>query len=222
MRPSRFRRFGRTVVGCRSILAVLFNAQGGRAAAHLAVRAVATSDADAQGTIPNCVIRAPDRSVPRWRPSRKRFFAGPGVTLLALVVTTVFAAAPSASGLNVPGRGTSCANFGGPFPQGPYSLSGCSDVANTGKSGSLDDRTGVITWATGKTTTVSYALTPIENEQGEKHQCPATAAAEFKLRGTVTADSTGSIEVRGPVIGRVCARENGILTNARGTRLKIL
>ncbi len=138
------------------------------------------------------------------------------LTFLAVSVT-----APG-SGAATPSGGTTCASFEGSFPEGPFSLSGCSDVANTGRSGSLDNRTGVIVWATGKTTTVSYALSPVENEAREKDRCPPTAAAEFKLRGTVTADTTGSIDVGGPVIGTVCARENGVLTNARGATLKIL
>ncbi len=155
----------------------------------------------------------------RW-PSFTGLLVGTGSALLAVVVTSMVVAAPPAAGGTLRAQGTSCANFEGPFPGGPFALSGCSDVADTGGSGSLDNRTGVITWASRKTTTVSYALTPID--QREHHPCPPTAAAEFKLRGTVIADSTGSIEVGGPVIGRVCARENGVLTNARGAALKIL
>ncbi len=144
-----------------------------------------------------------------------------GAAIVAVVVATVLVAAP-ASGGSARSEGTSCASYVGPFPEGPFSLSGCSDVANTGGSGSLDNRTGVITWATGHTTSVTYTLTPVKKDEREKHQCPATSAAEFKLRGMVTADNTGSIKVGGLVTGEVCGRENGVLVNEKGTRLKIV
>ena len=105
---------------------------------------------------------------------------------------------------------------------GPFSLSGCSDAGHTGGCGSLDNQTGVITWANGRTTTVSAALTPVRHDEGEKHGCPPTSAAEFKLRATVTADTTGSIAVGGPVTGEVCPRENGVLSNESGTSVKLL
>ena len=146
---------------------------------------------------------------------------GTSALLIATSLAAVLVAAPPASGVpDVAGR-ASCASFEGPFPAGPFLLSGCSDVGSTGRSGTLDNRTGVITWATGKTTAVSYQLTPVTHQM-PKRGCPPTSAAEFKLRGTVTADTTGSIEVGGPVVGKVCARENGVLGNVPGTRLKIL
>ena len=141
--------------------------------------------------------------------------------MLAVVVASVLVAAP-ASGGSVRSEGTSCTSFAGPFPEGPFSLTGCSDAANTGGSGSLDNRTGVITWATRHTTSVTYSLTPVNKDEREKHGCPPTSAAEFKLRGMVTADDTGSIEVGGPVTGELCGRENGVLVNEKGTRLKIV
>jgi hypothetical protein len=144
------------------------------------------------------------------------------MTLLAGVMASGLVAASADPGGAAQLKGTSCAEFAGPFPEGPFLLSRCSDAANTGGSGSLDNRTGVITWATGKTTAVSYALTPVKRDEREKHGCPPTAAAEFKLRGTVTADNTGSIEVGGPVTGEVCGRENGALSNEQGTRLTIV
>jgi hypothetical protein len=144
-----------------------------------------------------------------------------GAAMLAVFVASVLVAGP-ASGGSARREGTSCASYVGPFPEGPFSLSGCSDVANTGGSGSLDNRTGVITWATGHTTSVTYTLTPVKKDEREKHGCPPTSAAEFKLRGMVTADNTGSIEVGGPVTGEVCGRENGVLVNEKGTRLKIV
>jgi hypothetical protein len=154
--------------------------------------------------------------VKRW------YHFGIRTTLLMLVIAlALVAASPDPGGATRP-KGTSCATFAGPFPEGPFLLSGCSDTANTGGSGSLDNRTGVITWATGMTTAVSYALIPVKRDEREKHGCPPTSAAEFKLRGTVTADNTGSIEVGGPVTGEVCGRENGILSNEKGTRLKIV
>ena len=154
--------------------------------------------------------------------SATSLLVGTATLLIAVFVAAVLVPAPPASGVPVRAKGTSCANFEGPFPVGPFSLSGCSDAANTGRSGSLDNQTGVITWATGRTTTVSFALTPVRHDEREKHGCPPTSAAEFKLRGTVTADTTGSIAVGGPVTGEVCARENGVLANEPGTSLKLL
>jgi hypothetical protein len=142
-------------------------------------------------------------------------------SLLVLVIASALLTGfPGAAGAHP--QGTSCTRFAGPFPEGPFTLSGCSDTSNTGGSGSLDNRTGVVTWVAGRTTTVAYALTPVKHDEREKQGCPPTSAAEFKLRGTVTADTTGSIEVGGPVTGEVCGRENGVLTNERGTRLKIV
>ncbi len=208
-RHLRRRRSVRSVLGCHV----------GRE--HLALRAdVPISGPDSQTAEVNRLSGGRCCPAQRRWPSFTRLLTGMGSALLAVVVTTMLVSAPPASGGTVRAKGTSCANFEGPFPAGPFSLSGCSDVANTGGSGSLDNRTGVITWASRKTTTVSYALTPIEDRAN--HPCPPTAAAEFKLRGTVVADSSGSIEVGGPVTGRVCARENGLLTIAQGTMLKIL
>jgi hypothetical protein len=117
--------------------------------------------------------------------------------------------------------GTSCAQLQGPFPTGSAILSGCTDLANTGGAGTLDQQTGQISWPTGRTTNVSYTLTPVQKDEREKQTCPATSAAEFELRGMVTADTTGSIGVGEPVTGEVCVRESETISNEPGTRVRI-
>jgi hypothetical protein len=133
-----------------------------------------------------------------------------GVAVLATAGGFATAALPASAA----GTGAACAHFVGPFPQGPFMLSGCSDVAGTGGSGSLDNHSGVITWSTGKTTSVSFELKPMQERQG----CPPTSAAEFKVHGKVTADTTGTIAGGGRVSGELCGRESETLFNVPGTK----
>ena len=137
-----------------------------------------------------------------------------GFAAMALVVQLTVTSVPAGAA----SLGTGCTGFDGPFPSGPFALTGCSDRADTGGAGSLDNQTGIVTWANGKTTTISFVLTPVRKDQRGKDRCPSTSAAEFKARGTVDADTTGSIAVGGLVKGELCGRESGYLQNEKGTK----
>ncbi|MBV8462663.1 MAG: hypothetical protein JO368_05170 [Acidimicrobiales bacterium] len=134
--------------------------------------------------------------------------------LLAIGATTAAAGAPRERGR----PGTSCAHYSGRFPLGPITLSGCTNVRADGGTGTLDNRTGVITWSTGKTTSISATLTPVSKDEKEKHGCPPTAAFEVALTGSVTADTTGTNPVGGPVTAELCGRESETIQNEPGTQ----
>ncbi len=108
--------------------------------------------------------------------------------------TTASASAPAKS---FPVKCTSASGSLG----GTGMISGCSDTANTGGSGSFPT-TGaqpvVFTWATGKTTTATTSDSVVSPDA-----C-AAGDTEYKISGTVTADTTGSIPVGSGVKGKVC------------------
>ena len=80
-------------------------------------------------------------------------------------------------------------------------ISGCN--GNTGGSGSfpaVPSSSATLTWANGKTTTASFNYTTVSSSS---QTCPS-ADTEYKITGTVSADTTGSIPVGSGLKGFVC------------------
>src|ERR1700728_2901704 len=117
------------------------------------------------------------------------------VTMPILAVTFCFAGPAAAA---TPDTGTICSTLSGTTTSA--ALSGCSDTANTGGSGTLPFKTkSKIKWANGKTTTLNpFNATPVSGTL-----CPA-GSDEFRVVGTVSKDTTGSIQVGGKASGLVC------------------
>ena len=101
------------------------------------------------------------------------------------------------------------------------SITGC--TGNTGGSGSFPTvpaSSATVTWANGDTTTASFNYATVSSST---QTCPS-ADSEYKITGTVSADTTGSIPVGSGLKGFVCLTSSGSLslapTTKGGTKLK--
>jgi hypothetical protein len=80
---------------------------------------------------------------------------------------------------------------------------------------------GTITWANGKTTTLTMSFTETtEHDPTETLRCP-TGSTELESTGTVTADTTGSAAVGGAAKSELCFPKSGSVTFEPGTVLKL-
>ena len=96
-------------------------------------------------------------------------------------------------------------------------LSNCSDVAGTGGSGRFHFKaTTKITWENGRTT----SLSPFTAKEVKGGDLCSKGAVEARLTGTVSADTTGTIEVGAKATGIVCATESSVV-NAPGKTFNI-
>lgn len=99
-----------------------------------------------------------------------------------------------------------CTHIGGNSTT--VTISGCG--GNTGGSsvplsvGTLATG-GKLGWVNGQSTTVT--LTPTAKKK--EHGCPATTSSEFKIKGKVTADTTGSAPAGSKLKGTVCLNAGG-------------
>jgi hypothetical protein len=116
------------------------------------------------------------------------------------------------------GSGAVCTTISGILARAK--LFSCTDAAGTGGSGHFrfQDPT-TIKWANGDTTTVSpFSATAVPNGK----LC-AAGSEEFTLSGTVSADTTGTIEIEGKVSGVACVNQKtNTIVNARGKKFKVL
>jgi hypothetical protein len=84
----------------------------------------------------------------------------------------------------------------------------------------------VVTWASGKTTSLTLARHPVggpgqPTDETEARVCPA-GTMEFVITGAVTADTTGVITVGGRVRGEVCVDlTTGTVGNEPGAKFRI-
>jgi hypothetical protein len=97
-------------------------------------------------------------------------------------------------------------------------ISGCTESI-TGGSGTFstaDTSPATITWENGETTTVTF------NNKRSGTLCQAAhMGTTYKITGTVTADTTGSITVGSTIKGAVCLHSKTTLSLAPKTTLKI-
>jgi hypothetical protein len=80
-------------------------------------------------------------------------------------------------------------------------ISGCNGT--TGGSGTfpaVPSSSATVTWANGKTTTASFNYSQVSSST---QTCPSSDS-EYKITGTVSADTTGSIPVGSGLKGYVC------------------
>jgi hypothetical protein len=150
------------------------------------------------------------------RISRTRGLVAFGLAVIMPIFAITFCAAGPASAAS-PHNGTSCTTLSGDLAEA--TLSGCSDVANTGGSGTLPfaDKSK-IKWANGKTTTLS----PFSATEVSGTLCPSSAT-EYRLSGTVSKDTTGSIPVGDTASGLVCVNmTRETVVNAPGKKFKIV
>jgi hypothetical protein len=130
------------------------------------------------------------------------------LSLVAAVGSMIVGGVPTPA--SAAGVGTVCTTVGGGDPE--LDLRGCSDIANTGGSGSASPWQAqgvpaVVHWANGKSTTLSLTVTPVTKDEREraKHQCRSSfPMQEEVISGTVTADTTGSIKIGGGVKAEIC------------------
>jgi hypothetical protein len=90
-------------------------------------------------------------------------------------------------------------------------ISGCN--GNTGGSGSfptVPSSSATVTWTNGDTTTASFNYASVSSST---QTCPS-ADSEYKITGTVSADTTGSIPVGSGLKGYVCLTSSGSLSLA--------
>jgi predicted RecA/RadA family phage recombinase len=142
------------------------------------------------------------------------------VAALALPLGFTVAASVPASAATLSIR---CTHLSGSISGSTAKLSGCS--GNTGKSGtvpiaSFASGTGTITWANGKTTSVSGTVTSPSKDETETKSC-AAGSTEYLLKGKVTADTTGSATVGGTVHAEACLSSTGTLSLEPGTKAVI-
>jgi hypothetical protein len=79
---------------------------------------------------------------------------------------------------------------------------------------------GTITWANGKTTTVTLSISTTETDATEVKVCPA-GTTEYEETGFVTADTTGSAPVGRAAKGEVCISDASANTRLElGTAFK--
>jgi hypothetical protein len=86
-------------------------------------------------------------------------------------------------------------------------ISGCN--GNTGGSGSfpaVPSSSATVTWANGKTTKASFNYATVSSSA---QTCPSSDS-EYKITGTVSADTTGSIPVGSGLKGFVCLSGNSL------------
>jgi hypothetical protein len=129
-----------------------------------------------------------------------------GCVVLALASTVTLAGVPAAAANPRPST-VLCQQYSASrsthIPPAPvdysWQFSGCSDLANTGGSGTgtlvsqgAAGDTVLITWSAGKTTTILLSV----GNKSKKPGCPADAVSEFHQTGMVLADTTGSIRIR--------------------------
>lgn len=99
-------------------------------------------------------------------------------------------------------------------------LFSCTDATGTGGSGHFRfQNPTTIKWANGDTTTVSpFSAAPVP-----KGKLCSAGSKEFALSGTVSADTTGTIEIGGEVSGVACVNaKTKTIVNARGKKFKVL
>jgi hypothetical protein len=150
------------------------------------------------------------------RISRARGLTAFGLAITMPILAVTFCLAGPAAAAS-PDSGTSCTTLSGTLAEA--TLSGCSDAANTGGSGQLPfaDKSK-IKWANGKTTTLS----PFTATEVSGSLC-ASDATEYKLSGTVSKDTTGSIPVGYKASGLVCVNmTEDTVVNAPGKKFKIV
>ncbi len=90
-------------------------------------------------------------------------------------------------------------------------ISGCN--GNTGGSGSfptVPSSSATVTWSNGDSTTASFNYATVSSST---QTCPKSDT-EYKITGTVSADTTGSIPVGSGLKGFVCLTSSGSLTLA--------
>ncbi|HXQ62310.1 MAG TPA: hypothetical protein VN796_08245 [Acidimicrobiales bacterium] len=147
--------------------------------------------------------------------------------LLAVAVLTIPASAVTLglSGTAWAGGGTSCSTLTGNVTGTSGSLSGCTDTANTGGSGTFPisaftSGSGTITWATGGTTTVTVTATVPKKDEKDPHGSCAAGDTEFNVKGKVTGSTGVGSSVKGKIKGEVCLDASGNLSIEPGTVLK--
>jgi hypothetical protein len=122
---------------------------------------------------------------------------------------------------------TKCSAFSGNFVLAEESLGGCTDIANTGGSGTLGadvippgKATGVlISWASGGTTTVTIKFATVTTDETDPAPCP-TGTTEFQVGGQVTGSTGVGSSVTGRLKGEICEDANHAFTLEPGTKLK--
>jgi hypothetical protein len=110
---------------------------------------------------------------------------------------------------------------------GTASLGGCTDLANTGGSGTLGidlippgTATGVeIIWASGGTTTVTIKFATVTTDENDRVPCPA-GQTEFAVAGQVTGATGVGASVTGTLKGEICEDANHAFALEPGTSLK--
>jgi hypothetical protein len=136
---------------------------------------------------------------------------------LATSLTMAVAATPASATTAVVVCKQLVGNLGG------ATLSNCSDIANTGGSGTLPFSTpSKITWANGNTTTLNpFGSVMVTSDENETGTCAATTT-EYRLVGKVSADTTGSIPVGSKVSAEICVDfTHNKVTNEPGAKFKI-
>jgi hypothetical protein len=136
------------------------------------------------------------------------------ITMPVLALTFCFAGPAVAA---TPNAGITCTTLSG--SSASATLSGCSDVAGTGGSGTIPFKTkSKIMWANGKITVIN----PFNPTEISGTLCPA-GTEEFRLSGPVTKDTTGSVQVGGKASGLVCLDMTAnTVVNAPGKKFKIV
>jgi len=142
------------------------------------------------------------------------------LTAIALAVPISLATLAFAGPAFADGTAT-CSKLSGSVSSNKASLSGCTDTANTGGSGTvsvttLESGKGPITWASSHgTTTISITFT----QSGTS--CPS--ATEYKIAGKVTADTgkAKSIKVGGKVSADVCLSKTDTFSLVKGTKFAV-
>ncbi len=123
------------------------------------------------------------------------------------------------------GGGTSCSALTGNASGGSGSITGCTDLANTGGSGTFPisaftSGSGTITWATGGTTSVTVVATIPKKDERDPHGSCAAGSTEFSVKGKITGSTGSGSSVKGKIKGEVCLDGSGNLTLEPGTVLK--
>lgn len=142
------------------------------------------------------------------------------LTAIAVAVPISLASLAFAGPAFAAGTAT-CSKLSGSVSSNNASLSGCTDTANTGGSGTvtvstLESGKGPITWASSHgTTTISIKFT----QSGTS--CPG--ATEYKITGKVTADTgkATSIKVGSKVSADVCLSSSGSFSLVKKTKFDV-
>jgi hypothetical protein len=152
-----------------------------------------------------------------------RFRSLRAVSAVALTGAIALVAVPFAGPATASGLKIKCTQVAGIEPTG-FSLSGCTGNTGGGSThlaGAIFSSPLTITWLNGTATTVMWTASSNEADPSETLTC-AAGTTEQELKGTVTADSTGSAPVGGVAKGEACVRPSlpTVYNNEPGSAFK--